>query len=303
MDAEQIKVLKQAMLDNDCDTFIDRAAYDALAQSLRRTYADGRGAFAKMIADILGDDNNLMKLADATYTSEAMQDLNGDKMTPNNELKLTIMEAIELACYVATFRPEYTVVSDNMSESNLRAIVDRIDNGDRDNLDEAELFVTSWINRFSSLTETRWKKSKATKARRLFEEKAAKVQVTGSRGKILCVFGEGGAGKTTLALSRAKEFYAIGRTFPIIIDGDALRFYVNTELGFTPKDRYDNNVIAAKIAAMLAAQGHFVIIATIKADIALRYLKTNHPEIQSSGIEMRAPESRKQKHPTNNADA
>lgn len=72
--------------------------------------------------------------------------------------------------------------------------------------------------------------------------------------RILWLYGNSGAGKTTLANRLKKEN-------TIILDGDALRALYPT--GFTKKDRWEHNIRTAKMAWMLQQQGFEVIVAMI----------------------------------------
>lgn len=71
---------------------------------------------------------------------------------------------------------------------------------------------------------------------------------------ITWITGNSKSGKTFLANRMRKN--------EIILDGDALRA-VWPGLGFTIKDRWEQNCRAARLAVMLEAQGFDVIVATI----------------------------------------
>lgn len=79
--------------------------------------------------------------------------------------------------------------------------------------------------------------------------------------RIIWLYGNSGAGKTTLA-NRMKTDKTI------ILDGDALRELYPT--GFTKEDRWNHNIRAAKMAWMLQQQGFDVIVAMICPYRALR---------------------------------
>lgn len=66
------------------------------------------------------------------------------------------------------------------------------------------------------------------------------------------ITGNTGAGKTTLA-KKMKEV--------IILDGDELRQCWN--LGFNKKDRWEQNIRAARLARMIEKQGYDVVVSTI----------------------------------------
>lgn len=69
--------------------------------------------------------------------------------------------------------------------------------------------------------------------------------------------GSSGAGKTTFA----EKFK--GQKNTIIIDADAVRNTINSDLGFTPEDRMKNNLRIAQMARLLSDQGMHVIVAVI----------------------------------------
>lgn len=72
---------------------------------------------------------------------------------------------------------------------------------------------------------------------------------------ILWLFGNTGAGKTTLAASLREELGAV------MLDGDELRTV--WKLGFSKADRREQNLRAARLAQLIARQGLPVIVATI----------------------------------------
>lgn len=88
---------------------------------------------------------------------------------------------------------------------------------------------------------------------------------------IICIYGKSGAGKTTLA-NKIKDELAIKNILPVILDGDAIRKYINYNLTYSDEDRQKNNEIVANISEMLYHQGHHVIISTVRADIAYEIL-------------------------------
>lgn len=85
--------------------------------------------------------------------------------------------------------------------------------------------------------------------------------------KVICIYGKSGSGKTTLA-NRIKYELGIHNIIPVILDGDAIRKYVNYDLTYSNEDRKRNNEIVANIAEMLYHQGLHIIISTVMADIA-----------------------------------
>jgi adenylylsulfate kinase-like enzyme len=103
-----------------------------------------------------------------------------------------------------------------------------------------------------------------------YRDTEAKIKHT-----IICICGESGKGKTFNA-NKLKHEYKQRHVTPIILDGDAVRKYINYELTYSDADRWKNNEIIANIAEMLYHQGHYVIISTVRADIAHNILKNKN---------------------------
>ena len=93
------------------------------------------------------------------------------------------------------------------------------------------------------------------------------------QGKITCIYGESGTGKSYLARQMRDRH-------TIILDGDSVRYYINGDLGYSDEDRKENNRRIAAVALMLSRQGHDVIISTVRADIAYEILKDKVSNIQ-----------------------
>jgi adenylylsulfate kinase-like enzyme len=75
---------------------------------------------------------------------------------------------------------------------------------------------------------------------------------------IFWITGNCGAGKTTLAK-------AVRANLPlsIMLDGDAMRTTISAGLSFSKEDRMENNRRIASLAALLASQGHLVVVSVI----------------------------------------
>lgn len=89
--------------------------------------------------------------------------------------------------------------------------------------------------------------------------------------EIICICGESGSGKTYTANKFKNRLLADGIN-PVLLDGDAIRKYINYDLGYSEEDRKRNNEIISNIAELLYHQGHYVIISTVRADIAYSIL-------------------------------
>ena len=92
-------------------------------------------------------------------------------------------------------------------------------------------------------------------------------------GSVTCIYGESGSGKSYLAHQMRDEH-------TIILDGDSVRHYLNSDLGYSDEDRRENNRRIAAIAQLLSLQGHDVIISTVRADIAYDLLKDKVPNLK-----------------------
>lgn len=92
---------------------------------------------------------------------------------------------------------------------------------------------------------------------------------------IICICGKSGSGKTFIA-NKFKEEYQQQDINPVILDGDAVRKYINYNLTYSEADRKKNNEIIANIAELLYHQGHYVIISTVRSDIAFNILTSKN---------------------------
>ena len=103
-----------------------------------------------------------------------------------------------------------------------------------------------------------------------------------TRGEVYWLFGNSGAGKTTLAKQLQQHL-----PHSLLLDGNDLRTV--WRLGFSKEDRYEQNFRAARLASIAAKQGITVIVALIcpyrelRADISHQldptwiYLPGGHP--------------------------
>lgn len=74
---------------------------------------------------------------------------------------------------------------------------------------------------------------------------------------IIWITGKRKSGKTTLAKQMCSKMSAIN------LDGDAMRSSISTDLGYSDKDRLENNIRIAKLAVVLESQGFDVVCSTI----------------------------------------
>jgi bifunctional enzyme CysN/CysC len=85
---------------------------------------------------------------------------------------------------------------------------------------------------------------------------------TGHKGGVLWLTGLSGAGKSTLALAAEKALHELGYQ-AYVLDGDNVRGGLNSDLGFSPKDRHENIRRIAEVAALFARSGTLVLTAFI----------------------------------------
>ena len=81
-------------------------------------------------------------------------------------------------------------------------------------------------------------------------------------GKVIWFYGLSGSGKSTIA-DRLAEILISSRKLAVYrLDGDVLRTGLNSDLGFSERDRVENIRRAAEVAKILADEG-FVVIASL----------------------------------------
>ncbi|MGY2400334.1 adenylyl-sulfate kinase [Pseudomonas sp. SDO5271_S396] len=91
----------------------------------------------------------------------------------------------------------------------------------------------------------------------------------GHRGVAILLTGLPASGKSTLAQGLQAALFEQGRQ-SIVLDGDALRGGLNSDLGFADGDRQENIRRAGELAALLVQNGQIVILAMIAPLVELR---------------------------------
>lgn len=81
-------------------------------------------------------------------------------------------------------------------------------------------------------------------------------------GAVIWLTGLSGAGKSSLANALALRLNQLGHPC-YVLDGDVLRNGLNTDLGFSPADRHENNRRTGEVAALFADAGLICIAALI----------------------------------------
>ena len=82
------------------------------------------------------------------------------------------------------------------------------------------------------------------------------------KGKVIWMSGLSGSGKSTIANAAERRLFNSGH-FTIILDGDNLRSGLNSNLGFTDKDRNENIRRTAHMAKAIADNGVIVFVSLI----------------------------------------
>jgi bifunctional enzyme CysN/CysC len=93
-------------------------------------------------------------------------------------------------------------------------------------------------------------------------DKAARAALKRQKPCVLWLTGLSGAGKSTLAGMVEKELHAAGR-HTYILDGDAVRHGLSSDLGFGDVDRVENIRRVAEVAKLMVDAGLIVIVALI----------------------------------------
>lgn len=91
---------------------------------------------------------------------------------------------------------------------------------------------------------------------------AARAARNGHRGGVLWFTGLSGAGKSTIAMALEQELFRRGYN-TYVLDGDNVRYGLNSNLGFSPEDRAENIRRVGEVAALFADAGMIVITAFI----------------------------------------
>ena len=89
------------------------------------------------------------------------------------------------------------------------------------------------------------------------------------RAKVIWLTGLSGSGKTTLALKLEKELFSMDY-FTQILDGDNIRTGINSNLGFTDNDRFENIRRLAEISKLIMNCGIITICASISPSEKIR---------------------------------
>ena len=93
-------------------------------------------------------------------------------------------------------------------------------------------------------------------------ERSARESRNGHRGGVVWLTGLSGSGKSTLAMGLEKALFDRGYQV-FVLDGDNVRYGLNSDLGFSPADRDENIRRVGEVAALIASAGLVCIAAFI----------------------------------------
>ena len=92
--------------------------------------------------------------------------------------------------------------------------------------------------------------------------KAERSSLFGQNSLTLWLTGLSAAGKSTLAFALERELMNVGRAC-FVLDGDNIRYGINSDLGFSQNDRHENIRRVAEVARLMNDAGLIVITAFI----------------------------------------
>lgn len=84
----------------------------------------------------------------------------------------------------------------------------------------------------------------------------------GHRGLVIWLYGLSGSGKSTLAYNLERELFNRGQIV-VVLDADIVRTGLNSDLGFSDADRWENLRRLGEMSALLVRQGVIVIVTAI----------------------------------------
>jgi adenylyl-sulfate kinase len=89
-----------------------------------------------------------------------------------------------------------------------------------------------------------------------------RFRLLGQSGLVVWFTGLSGSGKSTLAVEAEQKLFELGR-LAYRLDGDNIRQGLNSDLGFTARDRDENIRRVAEVAALFQDAGLIVLVAFI----------------------------------------
>lgn len=102
-------------------------------------------------------------------------------------------------------------------------------------------------------------------------QRESKEWLLQQRAKVIWFTGLSGSGKTTLARDMEKVLYEMGH-MTMLLDGDNVRAGINSNLGFSAEDRYENIRRIAEVAKLFLDSGVITICCFVSPTEELRQL-------------------------------
>ena len=96
-----------------------------------------------------------------------------------------------------------------------------------------------------------------------------RVRALGQRGVVLWMTGLSGSGKSTIAMA-CEAALIQGGHLAFVLDGDNIRSGLNSDLGFSPEDREENQRRIAHCAALFGSAGFITFVSFISPMRATR---------------------------------
>jgi adenylylsulfate kinase len=100
-------------------------------------------------------------------------------------------------------------------------------------------------------------------------ERKAKEEILRQRGVVVWLTGLSGSGKTTLALGLELKLHQLG-VLTQVLDGDNIRTGLNSNLGFSQEDRFENIRRIAETAKLFAQCGVVTICCFVSPEREMR---------------------------------
>lgn len=98
-----------------------------------------------------------------------------------------------------------------------------------------------------------------------------RYKVLGQKGLVVWLTGLSGAGKSTIAVEAEKVLNSMGKAV-YRLDGDNIRFGLNSDLGFSERDRFENIRRISEVCALFQDAGLIVIASFISPLAGMRRL-------------------------------
>lgn len=98
-----------------------------------------------------------------------------------------------------------------------------------------------------------------------------RFKILGQKGLVVWLTGLSASGKSTIAVEAERQLADLGRAV-YRLDGDNIRFGLNSDLGFTEKDRFENIRRIAEVCALFNDAGLIVIASFISPLSSMRQI-------------------------------